>query len=156
MAFEFNHVHLKAPDPEKTANWYVTAFNFEIVRDWVRDSGDRFIACKTPDGITINISGARTNEIMGDGDADAHWGLEHFGIEVDDLDAEIERLVGLGAVLKQPPRRRFRQTPHCLHRGPRRHAHRGYAGSIATRLAARGGRDGELEGPTNGRRLHLL
>ena len=103
MAFEFNHVHLKAPDPEKTANWYVTAFNFEIVRDWVRDSGDRFITCKTHDGVTVNISGARTNETMGDGDADAHWGLEHFGIEVDDLDAEIQRLVGLGAVLKQAP-----------------------------------------------------
>ena len=103
MAFEFNHVHLKAPDPEKTANWYVTAFNFEIVRDWVRDSGDRFITCKTLDGITFNISGARTNESMGDGDADAHWGLEHFGINVDDIDAEIERLVGLGAVIKQGP-----------------------------------------------------
>ena len=103
MAFEFNHVHLKTPDPEKTANWYVTAFNFEIVRDRVRDSGDRFITCKTPDGITFNISGARTNETMGDGDADPHWGLEHFGINVDDIDAEIERLVGLGAVLKQEP-----------------------------------------------------
>ena len=103
MAFEFNHVHLKTPDPEKTANWYVTAFNFEIVRDRVRDSGDRFITCKTPDGITFNISGARTNETMGDGDADPHWGLEHFGINVDDIDAEIERLVGLGAVLKHEP-----------------------------------------------------
>ena len=105
MAFEFNHVHLKAPDPEKTANWYVTAFNFEIVRDRVRDSGDRFITCKTQDGVTVNISGARTNETMGDGDADAHWGLEHFGINVDDIDAEIERLVGLGAVVKQGPTR---------------------------------------------------
>lgn len=103
MAFEFNHVHLKTPDPEKTANWYVTAFNFEIVRDRVRDSGDRFITCKTRDGVTVNISGARTNETMGEGDADAHWGLEHFGINVDDLEAEIERLVALGAVVKQGP-----------------------------------------------------
>jgi lactoylglutathione lyase len=103
LAFEFNHAHLKAPDPEKTANWYVTAFNFEIVSDQVRDSGDRFIRCKTTDGVAVNISGARNNESMGDGDADAHWGLEHFGIEVDDLDTEIERLVGLGAVVKQAP-----------------------------------------------------
>ena len=103
MAFEFNHVHLKAPDPKKTADWYVTAFGFEIISDLVRDSGDRFIRCQTADGVKVNISGARTNESMGDSNADAHWGLEHFGIEVDDLDAEMERLVGLGAVVKQAP-----------------------------------------------------
>jgi catechol 2,3-dioxygenase-like lactoylglutathione lyase family enzyme len=40
---------------------------------------------------------------MSNGDADAHWGLEHFGVNVDDIDAEIERLVGLGAVLKEGP-----------------------------------------------------
>ena len=103
MAYSFNHVHLKAPDPKKTADWYVTAFNFEITKDWVRDSGDRFIACKTADGVTVNISAARTNESLGNGNADAHWGLEHFGIEVDDLEAELERLEGLGAVVKQAP-----------------------------------------------------
>ena len=103
MAYEFNHVHLKAPDPEKTANWYVTAFNFRIISDTVRIYGDRFIRCETPDGIVVNISGARTNERMGDGDATAHWGLEHFGLNVDDLDDEIQRLKGLGAELAEGP-----------------------------------------------------
>jgi len=100
---QFNHVHLKAPDPEATANWYVKAFNFEIIGDTVRDGGDRFIRCRSADGIAFNISGARTNEAMGNGDASAHWGLEHFGITVDDLDAEIERLKGLGAELLDRP-----------------------------------------------------
>ena len=103
MAYEFNHVHLKAPDPEQTANWFVKAFNFKIVSDTVRPWGDRFIRCETPDGITVNISGARTNERMGDGDAGAHWGLEHFGLDVADLEAEIERLMGLGAELLEGP-----------------------------------------------------
>ena len=103
MAYEFNHVHLKAPDPEKTANWYVRAFGFRIVGDTVRDSGDRFIRCETTDGIRVNISAARTNESMGNGDASAHWGIEHFGVNVDDLDAEIERLKGLGAELLERP-----------------------------------------------------
>ena len=35
MPYEFEHVHLKAPDPEKTANWYVEAFKFEIFSDRV-------------------------------------------------------------------------------------------------------------------------
>ncbi len=103
MAYEFNHVHLKAPDPEKTANWYVKAFNFTIVSDTVRPVGDRFLRCRTPDGVAVNISGARTKEQMGGGDATVHWGLEHFGLNVDDMDAEIERLEALGAELMEGP-----------------------------------------------------
>jgi lactoylglutathione lyase len=97
MAYEFDHVHLKAVDPGAVAEWYVKAFNFTIERDWVRESGDRFVRCQTTDGSVINISGARTDEAMGDADSSAHWGLEHFGIKVDDIDAAIERLTGLGA-----------------------------------------------------------
>ncbi|MFC1935667.1 VOC family protein [Chloroflexota bacterium] len=103
MAYRFHHVHIKAPDPGRTANWYVEAFGFLIVSDTVRVSGDRFIQCRTPDGIGVNISGARTNEPLGDGDASAHWGLEHFGLSVDDLDTEIERLKGLGVELLEGP-----------------------------------------------------
>ena len=103
MAYRFHHVHIKAPDPGRTANWYVEAFGFQIVSDRVRVGGDRFIQCKTPDGIGVNISGARTNETLGAADASAHWGLEHFCLGVDDLDTEIERLKGLGAELLEGP-----------------------------------------------------
>ena len=103
MTYKLNHVHVKASDPGQAADWYVKAFNFEIFRDTVRDMGDRFIQCRTADGVGVNISGARINEKLGDGDASAHWGLEHFGIEVDDMDAEIERLKALGAELLEGP-----------------------------------------------------
>ena len=103
MSHKFNHVHLKAQDPEKTANWYVEAFGFTIVNDSVRVYGDRFIRCQTADGVVVNISGARTDEQMAGGNANAHWGLEHFGIEVDDMDGEISRLESLGAKLLEGP-----------------------------------------------------
>jgi catechol 2,3-dioxygenase-like lactoylglutathione lyase family enzyme len=103
MAYEFNHVHLKSPDPEKTANWYVKAFDFKIISDVVRPYGDRFIRCQTSDGVAINISSERTDEQMGGGDATVHWGIEHFGINVDDIDAEIKRLKDLGADLMEGP-----------------------------------------------------
>src|SRR5437879_6342946 len=78
MAFRINHIHLKAPDPRKTAEWYVGAFNFKIVGDETRVFGDRFIRCMSEDGaLAVNISGARKNETLGPGDAAAHHGLEH-------------------------------------------------------------------------------
>jgi len=103
MAYEFDHVHIKSAEPGATADWYVKAFDFKIVSDAVRIWGDRFIRCETTDGAIINISGARTNEKMGEGDGGAHWGIEHFGIKVDDIDYEIERLTGLGAKLLEGP-----------------------------------------------------
>jgi catechol 2,3-dioxygenase-like lactoylglutathione lyase family enzyme len=103
MAYEFDHVHLKSADPGETVEWYVKAFGFKVISDSVRLWGDRFIRCETPDGVVVNISGARTDEKMGPGDASAHWGLEHFGIKVDDINAEIERLSGLGAKLMEGP-----------------------------------------------------
>ena len=87
MTYEFNHVHLKAADPKAAADWYVKAFGFTIVSDSTRDFGDRFIACDTIDGVRVNISNERTGETLGTGDAGAHYGIEHFGVNVEDLPA---------------------------------------------------------------------
>ena len=104
MAFRINHIHLKAPDPRKTAEWYTKAFNFKIVSDETRVFGDRFIRCNSGDGgMIVSISNARTNEKLGPADATAHFGLEHFAIESDDIEADIARLVKLGAKLQEGP-----------------------------------------------------
>jgi catechol 2,3-dioxygenase-like lactoylglutathione lyase family enzyme len=104
MPFRINHIHLKSPDPEKTANWYVKAFDFRIVSDEVRVFGDRFIRCQSDGGgIMVNVSGARTGERLGPGDADPHHGLEHFGFDSEDLERDIRRLEGLGARLLEGP-----------------------------------------------------
>jgi lactoylglutathione lyase len=103
VTFEINHIHLKALDPRKTADWYVKAFGFEIVSDTVRSFGDRRLHCKSPGGLIVNISSARDGEAMADGDAGSHWGLEHFGVNSDDLLADIESLGVLGAPLLEGP-----------------------------------------------------
>lgn len=103
MSFGINHIHLKAPDPRRTAEWYAEAFGFEIVSDTVRSFGDRRLNCKSPGGLVVNISSARDGETMADGDAGPHWGLEHFGVDSDDLLADIERLGALGAPLLEGP-----------------------------------------------------
>jgi lactoylglutathione lyase len=104
MAYRINHIHLKAPDPKKTAEWYTGAFGFKIVSDEVRAFGDRFIRCQSDDGgMMVNISGARTGETLGPGDAGAHHGLEHFGFDSQNIEADIARLEGLGARLLEGP-----------------------------------------------------
>jgi catechol 2,3-dioxygenase-like lactoylglutathione lyase family enzyme len=104
MRYRINHIHLKSPDPLKTAQWYATAFNFKILSDDVRVFGDRFVRCQSEDGgMNVNISGARTGEHLGPGDATAHHGLEHFGFDCEHLETDIARLEGLGARLLEGP-----------------------------------------------------
>src|SRR5262245_18096026 len=102
MPFRSNHVHVKASDPRKAAEWWVRAFAFKIVSDETRVFGDRFVRCLTEDaGMTLSISNARTGESLGPGNATAHFGLEHFAIESADIDADINRLQELGAHLQE-------------------------------------------------------
>lgn len=104
MAFRINHIHLKSPDPGKMVEWWVSAFKFKVVSDEVRPSGDRFIRCLSEDGgLGVNVSGARTGEKPGPGDANIHYGLEHFGLDTADVDADVARLQKLGAVLQEGP-----------------------------------------------------
>lgn len=104
MPFRINHIHLKSPDPKKTADWYVQAFNLKINSDETRGFGDRFLRCQSEDGgMSVNISGPRTGETLGPGDANPHHGLEHFGFDTVDMEADIERLGRLGAPLLEGP-----------------------------------------------------
>jgi len=104
MVFRINHIHIKALDPRKTAEWWEKAFAFRIESDETRVFGDRFVRCRTEDGgMVVSISNARTNETLGPGNASAHLGLEHFAIETEDIEADIARLVKLGAHLQEGP-----------------------------------------------------
>ena len=104
MPYLVNHIHLKSEDPKATADWFVDAFKVKIISDNVRDGGDRFIVTHTEGGLAINISGARNGETLGPADANAHYGLEHFGFDTADMDADLARLERLGAEIKEPAR----------------------------------------------------
>ncbi|HEX2338067.1 MAG TPA: VOC family protein [Hyphomicrobiaceae bacterium] len=99
-----NHIHIKAVDPRKAAEWWAHAFDYKIVSDETREFGDRFVRCDTGQaGLLLSISNARTGETLGPGNAAAHLGLEHFAIETDDIEVEIARLEKLGAQLQEGP-----------------------------------------------------
>jgi catechol 2,3-dioxygenase-like lactoylglutathione lyase family enzyme len=97
------HIHIKAPDPGKSAGWWVEAFAFTIVSDEVRPFGDRFFRCRTEDGFAVTISGPRPGETLGPGDASAHFGLEHVAFDTAAIETDIARLTKLGARLQDGP-----------------------------------------------------
>lgn len=103
MAYAINHIHLKSDDPGTSSQWWVDAFGFTVVSDTVRDFGDRFVTMESSNGIRVNLSGPRTGKTLGPGDAGVHEGLEHFGLDSEDLEADIERLTGMGAEVMQGP-----------------------------------------------------
>ena len=102
MPYVVNHIHLKSADPEATARWFCEAFNMTITSDEQRVD-DRVIRTQTEGGLTIIISGQRTGETLGPADDDRHFGLEHFGFDSSDIHADLERLVALGAAVKEGP-----------------------------------------------------
>jgi lactoylglutathione lyase len=104
MPFRINHIHIRSPDPRKIADWFAQAFTFRIESDETRVWGDRFIRCLTEDGgMMVMFSSARSSETLGPADAQPHHGLEHFGIDSDDIEADIARLEKLGARLVDGP-----------------------------------------------------
>ena len=104
MPFRINHIHIKASDPRKAVDWWVKAFGFKVLSDETRPFGDRFVRCQADGGMLLSGSNARTGETLAPAGSDgARWGLEHFAIESDDIEADIARLQKLGARLQEGP-----------------------------------------------------
>ncbi|MDA0232986.1 MAG: VOC family protein [Chloroflexi bacterium] len=118
MAYNLNHIHLKSLNPEKTANWWVDTFNFSIVADTTRNTGDRFIRCRSENGVPVNISGPLEGQELPASDSGVKQGLEHIGFDVTDIDAEIKRLATLGAPLLDGPNQLPDGTRFCWVQGP--------------------------------------
>ena len=117
MAFRINHIHYKCRDPKASADWFVKAFNFRILTDDQRPTGDRFIrAMSEDDGLQVNFSGERQGETLPACVVGPHLGLEHFGIDTADMEGDVARLKALGAELAEGPRPgRGGQTVAFLH-----------------------------------------
>ena len=103
MPIRFNHVHLKARDPEQTAAWYGRAFGLTVTDKITRPAGDLFLTCRMTDGTMVVISGEKTGETLKSGDAGPHFGLEHFAVATEDFDRDFAHLQSLGASVLDGP-----------------------------------------------------
>lgn len=112
MSYRFNHLHLKSPDPERTARWYVEYLGARVLRE-NRTADGRVTSCQLDlHGVPVNVTGLVEGQKL-----EQHWGLEHLAVDARNFDAEVARIKDSGAqVLEErvlPDGRRV-----CFFEGP--------------------------------------
>ncbi len=91
MAYKLNHLHLKAPDTRKTAQWYVDYLGAKIVSENQSPSGQVTFRLDLH-GVGVNLTGIVEGQNM-----EQHYGLEHVAVETDDYATQVERIKASGA-----------------------------------------------------------
>ena len=99
--FRVNHIHLKAPDPKRTAQWYVDMFGAKVVGEGEGLGGSHTVRLDL-DGVRINVTSAPAGQALPQGTAEPHYGLEHFGFDTDDIEGVIARLQSHGTEVLLP------------------------------------------------------
>ena len=87
MAFKLNHIHLKTPDPEKTAQFYVDNLGAKIVGQ----AGGNGLRLDLH-GLTVNVT-----KFIDTQKHEQKYGMEHIAIDTDDLDNVVASLKSSGA-----------------------------------------------------------
>ena len=93
--FKYDHVHLRSPDPEATAQFYENMFGAEVSRG-LYPAGTPFagkprITMKLG-GTSFYIAPPDPRTPNGDSPNAPHFGLEHIGLTVDNLDSAAAEL----------------------------------------------------------------
>lgn len=99
-SFVFDHIHLFTRNPEATASFYETMFDAQVTRSTVQGKPR----------IDLKLGGANIFILDVSGDPNAftspshpHQGLDHFGLEVKQIDKVVEDLKAKGAVFTRGP-----------------------------------------------------
>ena len=98
--FTFDHIHLFSRNPEATAAFYERMFGAEVIR--TMPQGRPRIDLKLG-GANIFILDVSQDPKAGAGPAHPHQGLDHFGLEVKDIDRVCADLKAKGVVFTREP-----------------------------------------------------
>ncbi len=93
MAYAINHVHIRSVDPHSSAAWYEEHFGAKIISEREVMPGTITLSMEVGGPVRLNISSKPegTPDIKAVAELN-RLGLEHFGFDVADLAAELERL----------------------------------------------------------------
>ena len=99
--FRVNHIHLKGPDPKKSAQWYVDVFGAVIVGEGEGLGRSRTVRLDIQ-GTHINVTSAPAGQTLPQGTAESHYGLEHFGFDTDNIESAMARVQSHGPEVLLP------------------------------------------------------
>ena len=111
----WDHVHLRSPDPEATAQWFERMLGAEVIRS--TQQGKPRIDLKLG-GARVFIAPVAPGDGVNPPPVTPYQGLDHIGLSVTGLDAIAAELKAKGVEFTKPP-----QTPRpgiriCFLRGP--------------------------------------
>ena len=103
MAYSINHVHIRAADPSKSAEWYTEHFGARKLFEAEVMPGTITIGMEVGGPVRLNIS----SQAPGSSDERAsaelnRLGLEHFGFATEDLQGDLDRLSAAGVRVVLP------------------------------------------------------
>ena len=91
--YRYDHVHLRSPDSDATARFFETMFGAEVTRGVYPPGtlypGQQRITMRLG-GQTVLIAPPHPQEPNATAPSFPHYGLEHIGLTVDDVDAAVE------------------------------------------------------------------
>ena len=113
--FVWDHVHLRSPDPEATAQWFERMFGAKVLR--TLQQGQPRIDLKLG-GANIFIAPVAAGEGINPPPATPYQGLDHFGLTVSGIDAVAAELKAKGVELTKEPTTVRPGVRICFIRGP--------------------------------------
>lgn len=94
-SYQFDHVHLRSTNTQKTADFYVQMFGAKIVKKMEFGEGKAMIGLDL-NGTSILLAPAEEGTVQN--------GLDHFGISTDNLEEAIKELKAQGVPFTQEMR----------------------------------------------------
>jgi lactoylglutathione lyase len=89
----WEHIHLRSPDPEKTAEWYHDKLGAEVIKSPQPDGSVRVDLNLA--GQKVFIAKAQAGKAA-DAPSSPYFGLDHFGLTVDDIKTAVATLKAKG------------------------------------------------------------
>ena len=113
--YNWDHVHLRSPDPEATAQWFERMLGAQVIR--TMQQGKERIDLKLG-GANIFIAPVAAGEGVNAPPVTPYQGLDHFGLTVKGIDAVAADLKKKGVEFTMEPRVPRPGIKICFLRGP--------------------------------------
>jgi lactoylglutathione lyase len=113
--YNWDHVHLRSPDPDATAQWFERMLGAQVIR--TMQQGKERIDLKLG-GANIFIAPVAAGEGVNAPPVTPYQGLDHFGLTVKGIDAVAADLKKKGVEFTMEPRVPRPGIKICFLRGP--------------------------------------